>query len=194
MIMTIIILFTTIIYNYSLIFIILLILGNIFSNQIAKPIKKLNEATRNIAKGNLDYQIKSYRSDEFGELECAFNEMISEIKLKREALIKYEKELAWREMAKQVAHEIKNPLTPIKLAIQHLSRAYKDKAKNFDEIISQSIQMINEQIETLNKIAGEFSDFARMPSRHYSQLNINEIVSEAIFLFKQYKTFFKNTF
>ncbi|MBU1298056.1 MAG: HAMP domain-containing protein [Bacteroidetes bacterium] len=172
---------------YSIIFLLLIGLGTIFSNQIAKPIKRLSEATRRIASGDLDYKIKTERADEFGELESAFNVMTSEIKQRREELIKYEKELAWKEMAKQVAHEIKNPLTPIKLAVQHLLRAYKDGANNFNEIMNQSAQMVNEQIEALSRIATEFSDFARMPERRLVMCDVNEIMSEAIRLFEQYK-------
>ncbi len=171
---------------YSIIFIVFIALGTILSNQIAKPIKRLSEATRRVASGDLDYRIKTGSRDEFGELETAFNLMTSEMKLRREELIKHQKELAWKEMAKQVAHEIKNPLTPIKLAVQHLQRAYKDGVKNFDEIINQSVQMINEQIEVLSRIATEFSDFARMPERRLGVCDVNEILSEAIRLFEQY--------
>lgn len=172
---------------YSIVVVLALLLGVFFANQISKPVSQLTAAARRIGEGDLDYRIKSGRTDEFGKLEDAFNEMSKEIKQKREDLIKYEKELAWKEMAKQVAHEIKNPLTPIKLAVQHLFQAHKDGVHNFGEILRQSVTMIHEQIEALNRIASEFSNFARMPERKPIACNLGEILKEAVELFSKYE-------
>jgi signal transduction histidine kinase len=172
---------------YSIVVVLALLLGVFFANQISKPVSQLTEAARRIGEGDLDYRIKSGRTDEFGKLEDAFNEMSKEIKQKREDLIKYEKELAWKEMAKQVAHEIKNPLTPIKLAVQHLFQAHKDRVHNFGEILKQSVTMIHEQIEALSRIASEFSNFARMPERRPIVCNLSEILKEAVQLFSKYE-------
>ncbi len=172
---------------YGLIVIISIIISAIFANQISKPVRKLYEATKKIAEGDFDYQITSSRKDEFGKLETAFNSMTDEIKKKREELIKFEKELAWKEMARQVAHEIKNPLTPINLAVQHLQKTYFDKSKDFEEILNQSATMIKEQIEALNRIASEFSFFGRLPSRNLSVHNVNEVVMDAAKLFSRFE-------
>ncbi len=172
---------------YTLVLLVAFILGSFFTQQISKPIRRLTDAAIQVGEGNFNYKIPSTRSDELGKLEQTFNKMIDEIRQKREELIKYEKELAWKEMAKQVAHEIKNPLTPIKLAVQHLHQAFKDKADNLDDILKKSVSMITEQIDTLTTIASEFSNFARLPSRKLEKCDVNEILKEAINLFEQYK-------
>ena len=172
---------------YSIVVVLALVLGSVFANQISKPVRRLIEATRRVGEGEFDYRITSGRTDEFGKLEDAFNEMTKEIQQKREDLIKYEKELAWKEMAKQVAHEIKNPLTPIKLAIQHLWQAHKDGVNNFSDILKHSVEMVNEQIETLNRIASEFSNFARMPERKLAAYNVSDVLQESVQLFSKYE-------
>jgi signal transduction histidine kinase len=172
---------------YSIVVVLALLLGFFFANQISKPVSQLTAAARRIGEGDLDYRITLGRNDEFGKLGDAFNEMSKEIKQKREDLIKYEKELAWKEMAKQVAHEIKNPLTPIKLAVQHLLQAHKDGVHNFGELLKQSVTMIHEQIEALSRIASEFSNFARMPERKPVASNLVEILKEAVQLFSKYE-------
>ncbi len=171
---------------YTIVLLIAFLLGIFFAGQISKPIRRLTDAAIQVGEGNFDYKIPSTRSDELGKLEQTFNEMIDEIRQKREELIKYEKELAWKEMAKQVAHEIKNPLTPIKLAVQHLQQAFKDKADNFDDILKKAVSMITEQVETLTRIASEFSNFARLPSRKLEKCEVNKILKEATHLFEQY--------
>ncbi len=171
---------------YTIVLLIAFSLGIFFAGQISKPIRRLTDAAIQVGEGNFDYKIPSTRRDELGKLEQTFNEMIDEISQKREELIKYEKELAWKEMAKQVAHEIKNPLTPIKLAVQHLQQAFKDKADNFDDILKKAVSMITEQVETLTRIASEFSNFGRLPSRKLEKYEVNEILKEAIHLFEQY--------
>ncbi len=185
------------IYMFAIYFIVLILVfgaGILLSKQITLPLKKLVDYTKIVADGNLEVKIKSHRQDEIGKLENAFDKMTAELKQKRDELIKYEKEIAWKEMAKQVAHEIKNPLTPIKLSIQQVYRAYKDGAKNFGEIFQQAYEMISEQIETLNRIASEFSNFARMPARKLELCSVNELIDEAIQLFIQYQgiSFIKN--
>jgi two-component system nitrogen regulation sensor histidine kinase NtrY len=172
---------------YSIVVVLALVLGSVFANQISKPVRRLTEATRRVGEGELDYRITSGRTDEFGKLEDAFNEMTKEIQQKRVDLIRYEKELAWKEMAKQVAHEIKNPLTPIKLAIQHLWQAHKDGVSNFGDILKNSVEMVNEQIETLNRIASEFSNFARMPERRLVSCNVGNVLHDSVQLFTKYE-------
>jgi nitrogen fixation/metabolism regulation signal transduction histidine kinase len=93
-----------------------------------------------------------------------FNKMIYKLEQSANMLAKSERESAWREMAKQVAHEIKNPLTPMKLSIQHLQRAYKNGSPNRDELAERVSNTLIEQIENLSRIASEFSSFAKMPA------------------------------
>jgi signal transduction histidine kinase len=170
---------------YALIFSITLIIGLILSRRISSPVKVLTEGTRQIATGDLDFRIKMKAKDELGDLVASFNKMTTDLKASQEQLIQAEKDAAWREMARQVAHEVKNPLTPMKLSIQHLMQAYTDKAENFDTILSATVQMVSEQIDVLRNIASEFSSFARLPRRDVKECNINEILQSSIRLFTE---------
>ncbi|MBI3190019.1 MAG: HAMP domain-containing protein, partial [Ignavibacteriales bacterium] len=163
-----------------------LLVGFIFSHQISSPVRRLHQATKKIGAGDFDVQIRSNRSDEFGELEQAFDTMLSDLKHSQTEIIKAQRELAWKEMAKQVAHEIKNPLTPMKLSIQHLRQAYFDHAKNFDTLLHQVTGTILEQIETLSRIASEFSHFGRMPERKTELCNVHHLLTDVTNLFKEH--------
>lgn len=160
--------------------IILIFLVNYLSYRISNPILKLLKATDQLSRGNTDVQVKSDSKDEIGELVTSFNRMTRELKRSRAELKKAEREGAWRDIARQVAHEIKNPLTPMKLAMQHLYFSYTHGSNDFKTIIQTTNKLIIDQIETLNKIATEFSNFAKLPSRNYELLDINEILNDVV--------------
>ncbi|MCI0449481.1 MAG: ATP-binding protein [Chlorobi bacterium] len=160
--------------------IILIFIVNILSYRISNPILKLQKATEQLSKGNIDVQVQSDSKDEIGELVKSFNRMIKELKRSRVELKKAEREGAWRDIARQVAHEIKNPLTPMKLAMQHLYRVYTRGGRDFKTVIQTTNKLIVDQIETLNKIATEFSNFAKLPSRNYEPLDINEVLKDVV--------------
>jgi nitrogen fixation/metabolism regulation signal transduction histidine kinase len=105
-----------------------------------------------------------------------YNQMIDELVKSADLLARSERETAWREMARQVAHEIKNPLTPMKLSVQHLERAWKDHSSDWDERLKRFIKTMTEQIESLSAIASEFSDFAKMPVTQPENIDLNEIL------------------
>jgi len=109
------------------------------------------------------------------------------IKLEENALLlaKSERESAWREMAKQVAHEIKNPLTPMKLSIQHLQRASQNNASNKEELADRVTKTLIEQIDTLTKIANEFSTFAQMPIGEIERADLTGIIQSSYNLYKE---------
>lgn len=172
---------------YALAMLISIVAGSIFANQISSPLRRLQQATRQIASGDLSLNIQSHRTDEFGELERAFGRMASEMKRAQEEMIRAQRELAWKEMAKQVAHEIKNPLTPMKLSVQHLRQAYKDRVSDFESLFHRISETLLEQIEALSRIASEFSQFARMPARILEPLDIHAILRETVSLFQQYR-------
>lgn len=160
--------------------IILIFLVNYLSYRISNPILKLLKATEQLSRGNTDVQVKSDSKDEIGELVTSFNRMTRELKRSRAELKKAEREGAWRDIARQVAHEIKNPLTPMKLAMQHLYYSYSHGSNDFKAIIQTTNKLIIDQIETLNKIATEFSNFAKLPSRNYELLDINELLGDVV--------------
>jgi nitrogen fixation/metabolism regulation signal transduction histidine kinase len=109
--------------------------------------------------------------------------MVKEIKQNQAMLAEIEREEAWKEMAKQVAHEIKNPLTPMKLSVQQLIAAYEDKSDKFDMFFKKVTATILNQIETLKNIATEFSNFARMPKLKVEKIDCVEIIKQSINLF-----------
>lgn len=160
--------------------ILLIFIVNFLSYRISNPILRLQKATEQLSQGNIDVQVRSNSKDEIGELVQSFNRMIKELKRSREELKKAEREGAWRDIARQVAHEIKNPLTPMKLAMQHLYYAYTHGSNDFRSIIQTTNKLIIDQVETLNRIATEFSNFAKLPSRNYELLNMNEILEDVV--------------
>jgi signal transduction histidine kinase len=163
---------------YFVAVILLVFIVNFLSYRISNPILKLQKATEQLSEGNIDVQVKSNSKDEIGELVNSFNRMIRELKRSRSELKKAEREGAWRDIARQVAHEIKNPLTPMKLAMQHLYHAYTTGSKDFKSIVEKTNKLIIEQVETLNRIATEFSNFAKLPSRNYEMLNMDELLHD----------------
>jgi two-component system nitrogen regulation sensor histidine kinase NtrY len=170
---------------YAVALLLSLIAATLFANQIFSPIRRLTDAARQIGGGQLDIGFRRTRSDEIGELEEAFLRMSENLQTMQAEMRQRERETAWREMARQVAHEIKNPLTPMKLSLQHLRQIYADNAKNFAEIFQQVSQTLLEQIDALTRIASEFSRFARMPERIVEECNINSILREALLLYQQ---------
>ena len=171
------------IVNYSLAVLLVLLLSTILANQISKPIRKLTRATKSVASGDLNIELDENVKGEVKGLVDGFNYMVKELKKNQILLAEVEREAAWKEMAKQVAHEIKNPLTPMKLATQQLIAAYNDKSEKFDEIFKKVTTTIISQIETLGNIASEFSRFARMPAVKVENINPVDIIGDAINLF-----------
>lgn len=171
--------------SYVIVVILLLMLVTFFTERLSKPIMILKEATERVARSERDVKIDIKRNDELGVLVDSFNKMIKDLEISKEKERKAEREAAWRDIARRVAHEIKNPLTPIKLSIQHLSNVFKS-SKNKEELqqtVEKTKEIIIKEIDKLNRIATEFSDFAKMPSRKYELLNINEIIDEVIVLY-----------
>jgi len=130
------------------------------ARRTTRPIIELERHTRMIAAGDLDTRIEVTSHDELGELANSFNIMAAQLRESREVMVKAEKEAAWREMARQVAHEIKNPLTPISLSANLLLRARKEGSSEFDKILERTIAMIQRQVANMRDIAADFSAFA----------------------------------
>jgi nitrogen fixation/metabolism regulation signal transduction histidine kinase len=124
-------------------------------------------------------------NDEIGNLVSEYNTMIAALEESAQKLARSERETAWREMAKQVAHEIKNPLTPLKLGVQLLERSWKEKDPKFNEKFEKFTKSFIEQIESLAHIASEFSNFAKMPETVLENVNIQDIIEQSIVLYRQ---------
>jgi two-component system nitrogen regulation sensor histidine kinase NtrY len=169
---------------YAIVLFVIVLIATTLANRIAAPIHSLTEATKRIARGDLDISVRMPQTDgEIGNLVRSFETMMQDLKENRKNLIRFERELAWKEMAKQVAHEIKNPLTPMKLSLQHLRQTYKDRVPNFDQVFEEVSKTIIEQIDTLGRIASEFSHFGRMPTPHLQPCDVNDVLKESVALF-----------
>jgi signal transduction histidine kinase len=169
---------------YVLLFALSVIVAIMLSEYVTKPLQLIQEKLSKIKLGRESEPIEWKSRDELGSLVNEYNRMIDKLQKSAELLAKSERETAWREMAKQVAHEIKNPLTPMKLSIQHLQRTWKNKDDDMDKKIGRITETLIEQIETLSVIASEFSNFAQMPVTVNEKINMRSILENAISLFK----------
>lgn len=170
--------------SYIIVIIILLVFVTFLTHRISKPILQLQNATEKITLGENILELDIERKDEIGDLINSFNKMTKELESSKIKLKRAEREAAWRDIARRVAHEIKNPLTPMKLSIQHLYDVYFNGKNNFPETLKKTRSIIINEIDKLNRIATEFSDFAKLSGRHYEKTNLNEIIGDVISLYK----------
>ncbi|MEZ4884240.1 MAG: HAMP domain-containing sensor histidine kinase [Chitinophagales bacterium] len=174
----------TLINVYVVIWLIAALLALAIANSITNPLKMISDKLKNIRLGQQNDLLEWPDNDEIGTLVTQYNETIIELDKSAKKLAKNEREYAWRQMAKQVAHEIKNPLTPMKLSIQHLQRAIKDNRPNVGALMDRVSRTLVEQIDTLSRIATEFSSFAQMPTPINEMMNINEVIENTVTLYK----------
>jgi two-component system, NtrC family, nitrogen regulation sensor histidine kinase NtrY len=170
---------------YAIVLIAIGFFAVVIARQITSPLSFIQQSLRNTIYGKKNEPIKWARNDEIGALVAEYNKMIAELENSAQKLAQSERESAWREMAKQVAHEIKNPLTPLKLGLQLLDKSWRDKDPKFDQKFERFSKSFVEQIESLSSIASEFSAFAKMPETRLEHLNIFEIVNQAVNIFRQ---------
>jgi signal transduction histidine kinase len=164
----------------ALVFSLVIVVTLIIARRTTRPILELKGHTQRIAAGDLDARVTNLTDDELGELGRAFNDMAGELKDSRAKLIKAEKDAAWREMARQVAHEIKNPLTPIQLSANLLKRAKDEKSPEFDVIFDRTIEMIGRQVTGMRKIAADFSAFAGSRTADPKVVDLSEVIEEVL--------------
>lgn len=170
---------------YALVFIAIGLFAVVIARQITSPLTFIQYNLSKTIYGQKNEPIIWHRDDEIGALVKEYNKMIAELEASAQRLAQSERETAWREMAKQVAHEIKNPLTPLKLGLQLLDKAWKDKDPKFDQKFERFSKSFVEQIESLSSIASEFSSFAKMPDTKLERINLFEIIGQAVIIFKQ---------
>ncbi|MGH9594732.1 MAG: ATP-binding protein, partial [Bryobacteraceae bacterium] len=118
--------------------------------------------------------------DEIGQLAAAFNEMTRQLAEQRERLLQSERVAAWRELARRLAHELKNPLFPLQLTIENLQRAREQTPEQFDEIFAETMATLRAELENLKIIVGRFSDFSKMPTPQLQAVSVNEVVRNAV--------------
>lgn len=157
----------------------------IISSRITKPLLLIQEKMSNVRLGSINEKIEYARKDEIGQLVHEYNRMLEELAISADKLARSEREMAWREMAKQVAHEIKNPLTPMKLSVQHLQRTLQHQNEKDREFVNRISDTLIQQIDTLSNIATAFSDFAKMPQASPALLNTDDVLLPLVDLYRE---------
>lgn len=172
---------------YLLLLLLSIIIAFFISNHVTRPLQIIRNSISRLSIGKLNEKINWKRKDEIGQLVSEYNRMVDELAVSAELLAKSERETAWREMARQVAHEIKNPLTPMRLNVQYLQRAWKDQVDDWDDRLERFTQSMVEQIDNLNIIASEFSDFAKMPPAKNELIDLRTFVPQMLDIYKGFE-------
>jgi two-component system, NtrC family, nitrogen regulation sensor histidine kinase NtrY len=155
-----------------------------FSARITQPVKSLAEGAREVAAGRWETRIDVQGLDEIGQLGIAFNDMTRTLATQRERLLQTERVAAWRELARRLAHELRNPLFPLQITVENLQRARQLDAKQFLEVFNESTATLRTELANLNTIVGRFSDFSKMPAPQFTRVDVNEAVRNIIRLFE----------
>jgi signal transduction histidine kinase len=154
------------------------------SARITKPVEELAEGAREVAGGRWDTRIDVRGSDEIGQLAKAFNHMTQTLAAQKERLVQTERVAAWRELARRLAHELRNPLFPMQITVENLQKARQLDAKQFLEVFHESTATLRVELANLNTIVGRFSDFSKMPAPQFVRVNVNEALRNAVRLFE----------
>jgi len=176
-------LLNTLVNIYALVILVLGLFAVFVANKITAPLALVQRSLAKTSIGKPNEPIFWKRHDEIGSLIKEYNLMIAALEQSANTIMRSERESAWREMAKQVAHEIKNPLTPLKLGIQQLERSWKEKDPRFDERFARFSESFIEQIDSLSRIASEFSEFAKMPDTQLKEVDVLDILNKAVEVF-----------
>lgn len=151
---------------------------------VTKPVKDLATSVRQVADGDWTTRAKPTSNDEIGQLARDFNFMTEQLVSQRDRMLQAERVAAWREIARRLAHELKNPLFPLQITVETLQRAKTAAPEEFDEIFEESTTTLLAELTNLKTIIGRFGDFARMPAPQFEDVNVNETVREAAGLFQ----------
>jgi signal transduction histidine kinase len=160
-------------------------LGYSMAERISDPVNRLTRATRRIARGDFDARIAATSSDELRRLVEAFNSMAGDLQRQRAELERTHRLEAWAEMARQVAHEIKNPLTPIQLNAEHLRRVHADRGEPLGPVLQECVATILTQVKLLRQISSEFSSFASSPTAKRTEVDITALLHEVLDPYRQ---------
>lgn len=152
--------------------------------RVTKPVKKLAEGAREVSEGNWQARVNVRGGGEMAQLARTFNRMTEQLSEQRERLVQAERVAAWRELARRLAHELKNPLFPLQTTVENLQRAKEQSPEQFEEVFRESTGILLTEIENLKNIVGRFSDFAKMPQPELAPVNLNEVVRGVVKLFE----------
>jgi signal transduction histidine kinase len=151
---------------------------------VTRPVRRLAEGAREVSSGNWNARVEVRGRNEIAQLARAFNRMTAQLIEQRERLVQAERVAAWREIARRLAHELKNPLFPLQTTVENLQRAREQNPDQFEEVFRESTGILLSEINNLKTIVGRFSDFARMPQPELGPVNLNDIVRGVLKLFE----------
>lgn len=154
------------------------------ASRVTRPVERLADAAREIAAGSWNTQVAVTSADELGALAETFNRMTTEILAQKEQLVQSERVAAWRELARRLAHELKNPLFPLQLTVENLVRAREQNPDQFDEVFRESASTLLAEISNLKAIISRFSEFSRMPQPRFQRVDLSELVQQVARLFQ----------
>ena len=152
--------------------------------RITRPVQRLAESAGRVAAGNWGTTVEVSSTDEIGQLARAFNRMTHELVDQRDRLVQAERVAAWRELARRLAHELKNPLFPLQITVENMQRARDSYPEQFDEVFREGTSTLLAELSNLKQIIGRFSDFAKMPAPEMQSVNLNELVTATMRLFE----------
>jgi nitrogen fixation/metabolism regulation signal transduction histidine kinase len=165
---------------FTAMFILFLVITNWASRALTVPLKLVTDKLKQTTLNGNNEKLEYHSEDEIGLLVNEYNQMLLKLQESKNELAIREKEAAWREMARQVAHEIKNPLTPMKLSLQYLQKAIAEKRENTEALISKIAQTLITQIEILSDIATSFSNFTALPDLKPERLNLSQVLRQSL--------------
>jgi two-component system nitrogen regulation sensor histidine kinase NtrY len=152
--------------------------------RVTHPVEQLAQAARQVAAGDWHTQVSVTSADELGDLADSFNRMTNELLQQKEQLVRSERVAAWRELARRLAHELKNPLFPLQLTVENLLRARQQSPEQFEEIFRESASTLLAEIANLKAIVSRFSEFSRMPQPQFQRVQLNDVVESISRLFQ----------
>jgi two-component system nitrogen regulation sensor histidine kinase NtrY len=155
----------------------------LFADRISRPVRALALASQRVAQGDLRVRLPAGPNDEVGDLMAAFNQMTLDLAGTRERLVRGERHAAWSQVARRLAHEIKNPLTPIQLAIEEVERARVRGVADFEEVLARAARTIKTEVRELRELVREFSDFARGPAPRPEPVDLHELLDRGVDLY-----------
>jgi nitrogen fixation/metabolism regulation signal transduction histidine kinase len=154
------------------------------ASRITRPVEELAAGAHEVATGRWDTRIDVRGTDEIGQLATAFNDMTRTLAVQKEKLVQTERVAAWRELARRLAHELRNPLFPMQITLENMQRAKQLDSKQFLEVFNESTATLKTELANLNTIVGRFSDFSKMPTPQFVKVNVNEVLRSALRLFE----------
>jgi nitrogen fixation/metabolism regulation signal transduction histidine kinase len=152
--------------------------GTLLARSVVVRLGELARATERVGAGNLTVRVSEAGNDEISALARAFNRMLREIEASRDRIEYLQRISAWQEMARRLAHEIKNPLTPIQLGVQELHRRYPGSDEKFRDLLDTTLEIVEDEVGTLRRLVSEFSNFARLPQAHLEDADLTEFLLE----------------